>query len=498
MSMLLLLMAGLGLSLFAVDGGSSGENSDEGLGNETDPESPNDTIDDTPPEPLALTGGPESDSLVGDVLDDTLRGGPGTDTLRGGDGDDLLDGGIGSDNLGGGDGEDTLLGGSGSDTLWGGDGNDLLEGGASYEYDSLNGGDGEDTLNGGDGPDTLNGNGGMDSFIGGDGNDQIIDLPSTRYEGTNTSVVDAGAGDDRIWVENGSTITTGEGRDEVRIDGYLADGLTTTLTDFDPSQDSLALHIDLDSDFVGPIDILQDGDDLILQSADGEQSMTVLGAGGVNLEDIDIRYSMDRDGGATDFVGSAMSDVVYLNNLDNVVDGGAGDDYLLGSDMRGGSSGGADLIIGGEGDDVIAGQGEIFGHVSNPVGDLAAEEDTLDGGLGNDTLIGLNGSVMIGGEGNDVFAIEAGAVGAGPEIEVLPVRIMDFTPGEDIVYIEQTNGFGGGTTGVITLEVWDNGLGSNVLANGQVIAEVTGGQGLTLDDVVVNATGPAANYPVTA
>ena len=34
--------------------------------------------------------------------------------------------------------------------------------------------------------------------------------------------------------------------------------------------------------------------------------------------------------------------------------------------------------------------------------------DTLDGGAGNDFLIGVDGDILIGGKGNDEFGVDAG------------------------------------------------------------------------------------------
>ncbi|MDT3735118.1 MAG: putative Ig domain-containing protein [Denitratisoma sp.] len=76
----------------------------------------------------------------------------------------------------------------------------------------------------------------------------------------------------------------------------------------------------------------------------------------------------------------------------DVLEGGAGDDYLRGD-------GGADLLFGGEGDDVLAGDADHSRLDVRYHGD-----DELDGGAGNDSLYGQGGNdVLSGGEGNDTL-----------------------------------------------------------------------------------------------
>jgi Ca2+-binding RTX toxin-like protein len=71
----------------------------------------------------------------------------------------------------GGDGNDTLLGGNGADTIDGGSGSDIIAGfGGS---DSILGGDGNDSINGGDGADKLYGGDGTDLLVGKAGNDDL-------------------------------------------------------------------------------------------------------------------------------------------------------------------------------------------------------------------------------------------------------------------------------------------------------------------------------------
>jgi len=73
-----------------------------------------------------LNGGEDNDTLDGGDGNDSLNGGDGNDSLTGGDGKDTLIGGDGNDSLTGGAGNDSLNGGAGNDSLKGGDGDDIF------------------------------------------------------------------------------------------------------------------------------------------------------------------------------------------------------------------------------------------------------------------------------------------------------------------------------------------------------------------------------------
>jgi Ca2+-binding RTX toxin-like protein len=119
-----------------------------------------------------ITGGGGDDTILGLGGNDRLEGGAGNDGASGGDGSDTLLGGADSDTLEGGAGADTLRGDDGTDLLRGGDGGDRLEGGAGA--DLLRGDADADALLGGAGDDTLVGGTGADSFTGGTGADIFV------------------------------------------------------------------------------------------------------------------------------------------------------------------------------------------------------------------------------------------------------------------------------------------------------------------------------------
>ena len=326
---------------------------------------------------------------------DILFGGTGDDTMQGGGGDNVYYGGGGNDSMigsysnpydvthygnnlyYGGDGNDSIYGGLGNETMHGGSGNDFLasvtnsiselygEDGNDWIYGSNSsasltyGGNGDDTISafglgstvyGGDGYDTLDGNG----SLFGDAGDDTISGSGSLYGGADadlikmkdgTSYVEGGAGNDRITTEGtyagNDTIYGGDGNDTVESSyGYLT--LGDDYIDGGAGNDQI-------NDFMGNNTILGgDGDDMLF--------------------------------------GSRTS----------LLDGGAGNDMVLGGN----------LAYGGDGDDTVVGSAQnpsdiIFG---NTITYGMTMSDTLYGGNGNDVLDGSYGNdVLNGGAGNDTY-----------------------------------------------------------------------------------------------
>lgn len=399
---------------------------------------------------------------------DTIFGGAGNDSLTGYDGDDSIDGGRD---------DDALYGDNGNDTLIGGDGNDQLFGGA--QNDLLNGGSGNDTLEGGYGFDTIN---------GGEGNDVINIRGETRYpETSDTDVINGGAGNDTIYATEGSTLTGGLGADSFIVEEDLSDTLVPRITDFDPAVDSL--HIDLTpEDGDGGAFTLVDradglGQDLFL----GDKLVVeLLGNNDIQLDDIDItvRLPFTEDGSSEYTIGNSETDI------GTQVIGSYGDDIITGSD--GGDAiagrGGSDLIDGGAGNDTLFGDGGyIFSYDVDDGGDRITflETDTINGGDGDDIIISVNGNEITGGEGDDVFVIES-APGALTAPEPLPpTLITDFTPGEDVILLRRVDASLSAEANGVSLTPLEDGTGTELRVEGNVVAVIVGGQNLTLDDIVL-------------
>ena len=186
----------------------------------------------------------------------TVMGGSGADTLFGStssDGQAMLIAGSGHNDLFGGQGADTLIGG-GHSLLVGGSGQNQLFGGASDNaHDTLIAGTADDqTLSVSEGnnrlyADTTN-SGTNDTLIAGAGHDTLTgNHNSTDYViGAGSTSVQGGAGNDTVFVNEGSghdTIDGGAGTNSVIFTGYTEDqahvhtshGVTTVTFD-DSSQ----------------------------------------------------------------------------------------------------------------------------------------------------------------------------------------------------------------------------------------------------------------------
>jgi Ca2+-binding RTX toxin-like protein len=128
-------------------------------------------------------------------------------------------------------------------------------------------------------------------------------------------------------------------------------------------------------------------------------------------------------GNDSDLIGTAGADVIdggagqdYIAALDDddAINGGAGDDRLFGQGGKDITIGGAgnDRIHGNDGDDLLFGQGDddqIFGGAGDDMLNGGAGDDQLIGGSGNDILIGEGGSDrLIGVSGNNILMGDGG------------------------------------------------------------------------------------------
>lgn len=229
-----------------------------------------------------------------------------------------------------------LFGGSGNDTLTGGSGADMLFGQAGN--DTLLGKGGIDFLFGGEGNDTLTGGDADDQVFGEAGNDRLIWNP-----GDDTDLNEGGAGIDTIEVNggNGAEIFTA-----------TANGSRVRFDRVNPAPFSLDIGT---------------SENLVVNMNGGDDSFSATG----NL--------------------AALIQIT--------VDGGAGNDTILGSN-------GADVLLGGDGDDFIDGQ------QGNDTAFLGAGNDIFqwDPGDGNDVVEGQAGTdrmLFNGANINEIFDASA-------------------------------------------------------------------------------------------
>jgi Ca2+-binding RTX toxin-like protein len=136
----------------------------------------------------------------------------------------------------------------------------------------------------------------------------------------------------------------------------------------------------------------------------------------------------DQITGFEHLIGNAFkNDSLIGNSLDNYIQGGGGRiEGMAGNDTLVGSSGYAETIDGGDGNDLIyglAGDDDLSGGDGNDTIFGGAGNDTIYGDAGNDTLYGGEGNDTIyGGSGDDVIMGGLGADnlwgGAGADVFV--------------------------------------------------------------------------------
>ncbi len=415
-----------------------------------------------------VQGSEHNDTLIGDGKNNKLAGGAGNDFIGGGEGNDTLYGDAGNDQLYGGAGNDWLIGGAGADMFDGGAGEDWAdysdssagvnvdlnpvlfpnlggiglggdaEGDRLFYIENIRGSAHNDVLSGDDSNNKFVGNGGNDVLIGRGGND-------TLDGGTGNDTLDGGMGDD-IYVFN-----RGYGRDTINDEGSRAAGAT-------PAQGGDVIHFGRGISRRDLI-LMRDGSDLLVYVRDSRnpdqplaEVTDVIRIRNWQTENNRIEWLAFADG-----THARLSDVA-ASVLGRNLQGGDGDDILVGAEwndtLNGGAGNdtlnggpGADILDGGEGDDwaeyegspagvtinLASGtgmggdaQGDSLRNIENIGGSshndtLTGDDknnrlygrrgnDTLDGGAGNDTLRGgVGADTLNGGTGNDTLRGGPGA-----------------------------------------------------------------------------------------
>jgi Ca2+-binding RTX toxin-like protein len=389
-----------------------------------------------------LFGGAGNDTLTGGSGDDQLLGEAGNDTLLGKGGNDILLGGSDNDVLTGGDGNDQVFGESGNDRMvWNpGDDTDLNEGGDGSDTVEVNGGNGAETftttangarvrfdritpapftldigtsenlvvnMNGGDdsfsatgnlaaliqitvdggaGNDTILGSNGADRLIGGDGNDFV-----DGNQGND--VILLGAGDDTFRWDPGDGSDTVEG--QAGSDTLLFNGANIA-ENFDVSANGGRVRFTRN---VGNIVMDLNGvERLNLNALGGADVVTVNDVSGTDLDELNV----DLAGVVGGTTGDAQVDAVVVNGTngaDSIGVSGAGTSYTvsgLSALVQVSHSEGANdaLVVNARGGK------DTVDASALPAGIVAL---TLDGGDGNDTILGSRGADrLIGGDGKDL------------------------------------------------------------------------------------------------
>ena len=219
----------------------------------------------------------------------------------------------------------------------------------------LHGNDFDNYLHNGDGNDYLYGGGGRDVLVATDGDDEL-------YGGLGDDALQGGSGDDYLEGNEGSDVLAGGSGADVLVGGdgadYLLGGGGLEAVRFDWS-------------------VTRSGNDIVFSEFEGF-------------------FSVANDG--ADLVeGGAGDDFLWGGQGDDLLDGGADNDQLVGDS-------GGDTLIGGEGNDTLFGDGTDDPNDPNDQFTFPQfhGNDYLDGGAGDDNLIGDGGAdILLGGDGND-------------------------------------------------------------------------------------------------
>ncbi|GMU45094.1 MAG: hypothetical protein AMXMBFR25_30800 [Lysobacterales bacterium] len=395
------------------------------------------------------------------VLENVSRGygGAGDDTVSGTSSADLLLGGAGSDHLIGGDGDDELIGGKGADVLDGGAGSDVL---------------GNDRYSVGNGADPVEIYSSGNTYIGGTGNDEIY---GTRD--ADTYVFNIGDGVDVVYHE--SPWRTGQYLEQGysdRLEWWDDTDITYwdyAFNELSAEQRSALTRVDeygnpIEPDGLVPIKALDTlrfgtgvapsdvqvaraGNDLVFALANGQDSVVFRdwfapeqrwdsatsqwidigqkpqALGRVEFADgtvwqVTISGAIEVTIPAVTLDGTEGADQIYATDgTPAIINGGAGNDLLVGADQADTINAGADddtvygnagndVLDGGDGDDTVYGwDGDDTLQGGNGVDHLYGDagNDVVDGGAGDDTLFGWTGDDQLrGGEGNDVIGGDDG------------------------------------------------------------------------------------------
>jgi len=408
-------------------------------------------------ENLTLAGTPPLTGY-GNALGNVLTGNRGNNTLWGGAGNDLLDGSAGTDTLIGGTGDDTYVVDNAGDCITeaAGEGVDTVKASVSHALAanvehlilmstaSINGtGNGLDNrLIGNAGDNHLDGRSGADYLAGGRGNDTY------EVDQTGDVVVElAGEGGDTVVshidytlganVENlaltGGANLNGSGN---AADNVIVGNAGNNVLDGGAGADTMRGGAGDDTYEVGQagdvvVELAGEGGDTVVSHIDH-----TLGA---NVENL-ILAGQARRG-----TGNSADNRIVGNDEDNTLEGASGNDVLLGGGgddtfvlITGGDENGFDQYDGGAGTNrILGGWSRDVVHVDSTLSNLrniqtidggdgqwryntiaaTAADDTLDfskmtvsdflidGGAGNDAILGTRGEDhLAGGSGDDFLA----------------------------------------------------------------------------------------------
>ena len=353
-----------------------------------------------------INGTNAAESIVGTAAADEVVGQGGNDVIDGQGGDDLLWGGAGNDTLRGDVGNDILYGEQGDDSLDGGAGADVYRvsgnGSAGFQgYDTYadSGASGNDSIqaigtgnvdigikrwDATTGIESIDGTGAVGTVrLLGDNSANTLDFRTTALIGANI-VIDGGSGNDTLLGSAGADVLVGGAGDDsmdggAGADVYRASGNGSSgFQGYDTYADSGTSGNDsVQAIGTGNVDIgIKRWD-----ATTGIESVDGTGAVGT------VRLLGDNSANTLDFRTTT------LIGANIVIDGGSGNDTLLGS-------AGADVLVGGAGDDSMDGGAgaDVYRASGNGSSGFQGYDTYADSGTsGNDSVQAIGtGNVDIG------------------------------------------------------------------------------------------------------
>jgi len=313
----------------------------------------------------SLTGNTGANILTGNAADNRLDGMGGSDTLRGGDGDDtyvIAD--AGDHIVENGTGIDTVITAL-SYTLGAGIENATLSGAAI----TLVGNGLGNTLIGNATGNRLDGMGGADRMIGGDGNDTYI------VNDQGDRVVEFGTGTDTVLATISYTLTT-------HVENARLMGVANSLTG--NALDNILIGNAAGNllDGMAGVDRMIGGDGNDTYVINHREDRVVENGTGIDRVLAGVSYTLNAGIENATLTGTGRG--LTGNRLDNILRGNASDNHLDGM-------GGADSMVGGDGNDTYA-----INHRDDRVIETGTGIDkvfssftyTLDAGIENATLTG--------------------------------------------------------------------------------------------------------------
>ena len=371
----------------------------------------------------------------------------------------VITGGIGNDTLSGLGGADTVNGGAGNDSLTGGAGDDALNGGLGSDTFSYAMGDDADAVDGGGGADTLN-------ITGGAANDVL----NVVYAGAALTSFENGT---IVGVES-VTAAVNDGTDEldytgttanvsVNVGAGTASGFTSA-TGFENATGGAG-----NDTLVGSLGVIN-----ALAGGLGDDTFTV--------HEVDDVVS---DAGVGTELVLSFSNAYTLSDaqLENLTFVGEGD-------FAGTGNGSANLIIGGAGNDTLAGLGGNDGLFGNDGDDTfnyvmqGGGADLVDGGGGSDTLNILgdagNDTLNVVYDGTALTVFEGGTIVG---VENVDADVGDGTDELDYaasivgVTVDLLAGSASGFASITGFESVRTGLGNDVITGNEAANLLEGGAG---------------------